>query len=270
MYNTPSRSSSRDARKLARGGTDSRSSSQSSVYSYGRLDRRYLRAPLRKESLDDVLETLRGYDTVILVDDSLSMSGHRWDEARAALEKLAHMAAQYDSNGIDIHFLNATVSGENMRDMDQVRKLFGQVEPRAGTPTGRRLEQLLQNYISGLEAADNAGRRQDVKPVNFIVITDGEPSDDPESVIAANARRLDQRNFPLCQVGIQFVQIGNSKRAARHLQELDDNLASKYNIRDIVDTVPFIGTIEGDMLVKVLVGSINRKIDREQPHGQRR
>ena len=40
----------------------------------------YLRAPLRQESFDDALQTLMQYDTVIIVDDSGSMSGHRWME----------------------------------------------------------------------------------------------------------------------------------------------------------------------------------------------
>lgn len=258
-----SRSPSR-ARALRSNPSKSRSSSQGSASSYyGNFDREYLRTPLRKESVDDALEILRGYDTVIVVDDSLSMAGQSWQEARDALGTLAKMAGQYDTNGIDIHFLNTRLPGMNITNINEVQRLFAKVVPRGATPTGRRLEELLQDYISRLEAADDTGRRDSVKPVNYIVITDGEPSDDPESVIVDNAKRLDARHFPLCQVGIQFVQIGNSKRAARHLKELDDNLSSRYNIRDMVDTVPYLGRIEGDMLVKVLIGAINRKQDRE-------
>lgn len=35
------------------------------------------------------------------------------------------------------------------------------------------------------------------------------PSDDPESVIVNIAKRLDRGNFPLSQLGIQMLQVGN-------------------------------------------------------------
>jgi hypothetical protein len=56
-------------------------------------------------------------------------------------------------------------------------------------------------------------------------------ADDPEDVIVTTARRLDRGNFPITQVGIQFVQIGQSPGAAEFLQELDDNLTSNYGVR---------------------------------------
>lgn len=68
----------------------------------------YLRAPLRQESADDILETLREYDTVLIVDDSYSMmQENRWHDAGKALSTLAAMAEKYDVNGIDVHFLNS-------------------------------------------------------------------------------------------------------------------------------------------------------------------
>lgn len=56
-------------------------------------------------------------------------------------------------------------------------------------------------------------------------------ADDPESVILTTARRLDAQHFPLSQVGIQFVQIGNEAGAAQALQELDDDLAAAHGVR---------------------------------------
>lgn len=56
-------------------------------------------------------------------------------------------------------------------------------------------------------------------------------ADDPESVIVTAAKRLDARHFPLSQVGIQFVQIGDDAAATEFLTELDDNLASTHGIR---------------------------------------
>jgi hypothetical protein len=56
-------------------------------------------------------------------------------------------------------------------------------------------------------------------------------ADDPESVIITAARRLDARNFPLSQLGIQFVQIGNDPSASEALAELDDGLAAAHGVR---------------------------------------
>lgn len=229
----------------------------------------YLAKPLRRESRENALETLRKYDTVLIVDDSESMKGSLWEEAKVALVGLASVAAEYDNNGLDIHFLNHTKSALGIKDASRVEALFRHVQPLGLTPIGERLEGLLSDYLRNLERAQ---RRRDngdpsalnqIKPVNFIVITDGCPTDDPESVIVAAARRLDAKHFPLTQVGIQFVQIGNSKKATAYLRELDDALSSRYAIRDIVDTTPYMNTkITSDMLIKILLGGINRRVDR--------
>ncbi|KAI6152431.1 hypothetical protein BKA82DRAFT_4111182 [Pisolithus tinctorius] len=193
---------------------------------------------------ENALETLRKYDTVLIVDDSGSMRGALWEET-------------YDSNGLDIHFLNYTETPI------RVEALFRQVEPEGYTPIGERLEGLLSDYLRDLEKAQRQYEKGDssalkrIKPVNFIVITDGCPTDDPASVIIAAARRLDAKHFPLTQVGIQFVQIGNSRKATAYLRELDDTLSGHYNIRDIVDTTPYMNTkLTSDMLIKILLGGI--------------
>ena len=107
--------------------------------------------------------------------------------------------------------------------------------PTGITPTGAKLEELLLEYLLRLEQTLVDPGAPRVKPVNFIVITDGAPTDDPESVITAAARRLDHNNFPLSQVGIQFVQIGSDPDATDALRELDDELSGKHNIRVSAD-----------------------------------
>jgi hypothetical protein len=95
------------------------------------------------------------------------------------------------------------------------------------------------------------------------VITDGAPSDEPEDVIVAAARRLDRGDFPLSQLGIQFVQIGNDPEARAALEELDDDLSGKYGVRDIVDTTPYTSAgLDGAVLIKILLGGINRRVDK--------
>lgn len=102
---------------------------------------RVINAPMvateRKNSIsEDALEMLRKYDILVLVDDSGSMSydGHRsWNEvtfchtpranhllnhfsqARAALSALAEKAGKYDTDGIDVCFLNSKRAGERLK-----------------------------------------------------------------------------------------------------------------------------------------------------------
>lgn len=81
----------------------------------------------------------------------------------------------------------------------------------------------------------------------------------------AAARRLDKGNFRLSQVGIQFVQVGADPKATRFLIKLDDALTNEHGIRDIVDTTPssaLSGALSADNLIKILLGGINRRVDR--------
>ncbi|AFR95509.2 hypothetical protein C343_03612 [Cryptococcus neoformans C23] len=238
---------------------------------------------------EDPLEMLREFDTVFLVDDSSSMKkDQRWNQACQAIMEVADLASRYDDDGIDVYFLNNKRVGRELRSSEDVEELFAGLEPRGITPTGMRLEAILRDYMSRLEASQHTG--EEVKPMNLIVVTDGvfahpvsarlrqlavnpsltriqlldlAPTDDPESVIVTIARRLDRGQYPLSQVGIQFLQIGNDPEAREALQELDDDLSSEHGIRDIVDTVPFNGEeMNAGLIIKTLLGGINRRLDR--------
>jgi hypothetical protein len=225
---------------------------------------------------EEQLAMLRDYDTVFLVDDSGSMAGGRWREAKSAVDGVVKHAMKYDDDGVDIYFLNSKTSGKGMKRSRDVELLFAGVRPSGATPTGARLDKLLKEYKQELEAAYKQGQRTGgdcytVKPLNLVVITDGAPTDDPESALVSFAKYLDKYDFPLSQCGIQMFQIGNDAQAAEALQDLDDALENRYDIRDIVDTVPYQGEMTADMIVKVLLGGINRRLDRKTgPQGGRR
>ncbi|PBK73158.1 hypothetical protein ARMSODRAFT_953639 [Armillaria solidipes] len=218
------------------------------------------RTPYRQQSLEDALEMLRKFDTVIVLDDSSSMLGPSWTEATEALSNLADMAGRYDDDGIDIYFLNDPKFGRNIKTDEQVRALLSSVSPKGVTPIGGRLDDLLGDYLHLLESKTYEELKH-IKHRNYIVITDGQATDDPATVIAAMAKRLDNGNFPQTQVGIQFIQIGKSSKAARYLRELDDDLRNKFNIRDMVDTTEHHGQLTGEYLIKALIGGINRRVD---------
>jgi len=216
---------------------------------------------------DDPYAFLSSFDTVFLIDDSGSMAGRSWRETANALEAITPMCTAHDADGIDIYFLNArdNVWYRNITMPSTVTEIFSAVRPQGGTPTGQRLNQILKPYLARYtEDPDHT------KPLNIIVITDGEPSDDVESPIINAAKKLDKLDAPAWQVGIQFFQVGREPGAREHLKQLDDELGeiAGGELRDIVDTVPWKG--EGDEelnatgILKVLLGAVNRRLDRKR------
>jgi hypothetical protein len=126
------------------------------------------------------------------VDDSSSMAGQSWAQAREALMGVAETAAQYDDQGVDIYFINSKRVGKELRASADVEDLFAGLEPRGTTPyvdpvqsgialsdrTGLRLEAILREYMVRLERSRMTspgleGRGEIVKPLNLIVVTDG-------------------------------------------------------------------------------------------------
>jgi len=65
------------------------------------------------------------------------------------------------------------------QDATEVRELFSKVQPSGVTNIGASLEKLLSEYIDKLdEQEEKFGKEaaRKIKPVNYIVLTDGEAS----------------------------------------------------------------------------------------------
>lgn len=184
-----------------------------------------------------------------------------WQEAESALSGIVEQVIKYDSDGLDVYFLNSTNSLQGVKDSGSIRELFQYVGPVGeSTPTEIRVEELLSPYIEQCERAKSTGQPMP-KPLNLLVLTDGE-ADDPDTLaytLQGFAKRLDDIRAPLTQLGIQFIQIGNDPIATEALKQLDDEL---QDCRDMVDTTPYAGKVNSDFLIKVALGSINRRIDR--------
>ena len=196
------------------------------------------------------------------------MAGSRWRETGEALETITPICTAHDADGIDIFFLNHKDSDyhHNVTSSSTVREIFQTVRPGGGTPTGQRLNAILKPYLRRLEANPDG-----TKPINIICVTDGEPSDDVESPLIAAAKKLDKLDAPAWQIGVQFFQVGRDEEAKKHLKQLDDELAEisgDDDLRDIVDTVPFTGAegthLTGDGILKVVLGAVNRRLDRRK------
>ncbi|CAD6932132.1 unnamed protein product [Tilletia controversa] len=230
---------------------------------------------------EDPLTLLKSFDCVFVVDDSSSMHVNeqpdgsmgpsRWDEARDALAGVVELARHYDEDGVDIVFLNSEATLEGTKDPAAVRALFDSVDPQGPTPTGERLEMLMLEYWEKLDTYAERKKRGALTPgesppkkVNYIIITDGRPTDEPSDVIVNCARRLDEGRYPLAQIGIQFLQVGNDPEATRALKELDDELSSVHKVRDMCDTTTYSGMmLSTEAITKALLGGINRRLDRQ-------
>lgn len=229
---------------------------------------------------DDPYAFLTSFDTIFLIDDSYSMTGSRWEQVRQVLKNIVPICTKRDKDGIDLYFINHRSSNTgdasegkadggyyNISNPDTVTKIFNGTRPSGCTPTGGRLRSILKPYLAKLDAS---GDPESVKPINIIVITDGVPTDDPESVIIQAARKLDDMDAPLYQAGIQFFQVGNEASASKSLKELDDDLV-KQGVRDMVDTCSWKadgakgaarGELSAPQILKAVLGAVVRKIDR--------
>lgn len=240
----------------------------------GSTEQSTMAAPNVASGADDPFSFLKSFDTIFLIDDSGSMAGRSWRETAEALKAITPICTQRDADGIDIYFLNHPDSSlyKNVTSASTVVEIFQTVRPGSGTPTGQRLNQILKPYLAKYTAKPDS-----TKPVNIIVITDGVPTDDVESVIVRTAKKLDKLDAPSWQVGIQFFQVGREEGAREHLKSLDDDLRSLSpdgDLRDIVDTVPFTGEdgseLTGAGIMKVVLGSVNRRLDRNSKELHRR
>ncbi|SRR6266550_3445294 len=107
-----------------------------------------------------------------------------------------------------------------IQDPAAINALFQGLIPKGVTLIGNKLEELLQEYLSIIEPLHTKpAELKKIKPVNYLIITDGYPStsyysrfsfpilnnihilaDDPEAVIVQVAKRLDNKYFPITQV----------------------------------------------------------------------
>uniref|UniRef100_A0A8H7TUP7 VWFA domain-containing protein n=1 Tax=Bionectria ochroleuca TaxID=29856 RepID=A0A8H7TUP7_BIOOC len=169
---------------------------------------------------DDPYAFLTSFDTIFLIDDSYSMTGSRWEQVRQVLKNIVPICTKRDKDGIDLYFINHRSSNTgdasegkadggyyNISNPDTVTKIFNDTRPSGCTPTGGRLRSILKPYLAKLDAS---GDPESVKPINIIVITDGVPTDDPESVIVQAARKLDDMDAPCTRLASS-----SSRSAAR-------------------------------------------------------
>jgi hypothetical protein len=195
-------------------------------------------------STDELVESLREYHTVFIIDDTKSMLGGlledprgsktRWDQLIEAMEYLGDLAARGDDQGVDIHFIfDRKKDASNIRKGEEIMKLLAKVhiESSGDAPLHGVLWEVLNEQLYDyrrwriLQRLDTPA--QAPKPLNLIVLTDGctKDRDDVEGAIFRIARRLDTAEF---RVRVEFLQVGDDAGVKQWLNDLEDGVRGPY------------------------------------------
>ncbi|CAH7668763.1 hypothetical protein BY996DRAFT_4582130 [Phakopsora pachyrhizi] len=211
---------------------------------------------------ENLLATLKRFETMFLIDDSVSMARDRhWEMALEVVKSAIEAALPHVPDGIQLQFLNSSQNLVQAKSVDEVMNLLTSFKPNgASTPTETRLEYILNDYLQKIE---NEKEEKNIisKPLNIIIVTDG-VADDLHNLITTIVKickRLEAHNFPMSQVGIQFIQIGADRNVTKQLKFLDSKLEDNYGIsRDIVDMIEYTGVITEKFNLKCLLGGVNK------------
>lgn len=197
-------------------------------------------------------EQLKGYDFIVLVDKSGSMSEpdcpggkSRWAYAEENTLAIARECMKYDNNGITVGvFANKLKLYENVTDgAAQLKQIFAENQPGGSTDTAGALDHVIQEYLNSDKS----------KPIVCVIMTDGVPDDEAAlvKVIVNATKKIATRD----EIGLEFVQIGNDTHAHAFLDRLDNNLTKEGAKLDIVNTVTAADL--GDRLISdVLIASL--------------
>lgn len=214
----------------------------------------------------DRLRKLKNFDVVILCDDSGSMNTPidettttRWDHLREFVRLVVEIGTIFDSNGVDIHFLNRQ-DRHRITDPREADHLFD--DPPSGfTPLTRALRRILELPAARLG--------YDKKLLVFIA-TDGTPTDDNGDPDLANFEQLMRYDrqadtthvmFLICTDDLEAVQyLRQWDRAMRNVDVTDDYRQQRREVQAIHGanySFPMSAYV-----LKILIGAIEPSIDR--------
>ena len=242
--------------------------------------------PIESDQYKKMLQVLAMYNILVIMDDSGSMEGgginkgvSRWSEALEAIDLVLKYGTEFDTDGCDIYFLNAPYQFNIQRNdkiLDKIRE--NKIFPRGGTPLGSKLNSVFNDFKDLYSHNKRNNSLNKVKPINVIVITDGEPSDKDallQSIVSICQFFEDQQANVTEWVGVQFFQVGDDKNATEYLRMLDDDIKDKCRLRsgkpvpDIVDSTcynPADPLPLKFIITKVLLGGINASMDTDKSH----
>jgi hypothetical protein len=173
-------------------------------------------------SVSDFLGNI-GFET-----DDLST---RWDWCKARANELAE-AGKANSDGLRLILFGEKASIHDNVDQQAIEKIFDDEHPHGGTFAARSLETEFDNYFAHRKADGST------KPLLLAVITDGSFGDKWSSRRALIKATEKMQHGD--EILVTILKIGNDPKAPKFLNEIDNELLSKYNAKyDIVEVAPF-------------------------------
>lgn len=174
---------------------------------------------------------LQEFDTHFLVDDSQSMFGDNWEQARRALLEAARYCTQRLTKGFSVSFLHhnspnsTSVAGgyAHITYETEVVEIFKHVRTslESTRPTAQRLEDLLNQHSAQSDDAsfkEYESTQFSPRPLKIIVITNGIPSDDIKPILASIEPQEKAQSFsdlsPSLEVNIDIWQVGRNALAS--------------------------------------------------------
>ncbi|KAK9454234.1 hypothetical protein V1511DRAFT_503134 [Dipodascopsis uninucleata] len=238
----------------------------------GQIDQisQYWRIP--REIAGDLVR-LALYDVVLYLDDSGSMSfeenGERIDDLKLIMSRVAYAVSLFDSDGIEIRFMNSQISGSGIRSEADALRLLDGLNFSGMTPLGTNLEKKVISplFIGPLQSG------QLRKPVLVIAITDGQPAGESADTVFRTIRHAkracSQSRYGPNAIAFQFAQVGNDVKAREFLAKLDtDPEVGRYvdctsNFEVEQDEMARLGVslTPETWLVKLLMGAIDKSYD---------
>lgn len=198
---------------------------------------------------------LKNYDIVLVLDDSGSM-GHRsgnttrWGELRDTVSQLIDIACCFDSDGIDVYFLNKGKIPNMKSGSDSRLARAFQQGPSGSTPLTETVQKAL---------TDHSGQ----KPLLVMILSDGQPNGGVNkltSVIENSIRRSAGR------IRYQLMACTDDDNAVAWMDELDVKYA-EVDATDDYDTERaqvlkagiFSKFGRGDWVAKACLGAVSKK-----------
>lgn len=210
---------------------------------------------------------------------SFEENGERIDDLKLILQKTAFAASLFDSDGIEIRFMNSDVQGNNVRSPQDIDALMQRIQFKGLTPMGTQLKKKVLEPLVVQKARSNQLR----KPVLVITITDGQPAGEPEGAvfdaIKYASSELGRTPYGKGAISFQFAQVGNDLKAREFLGKLDNepgigelvDSTSNFEVEqdEMSKVIPPVDLTPDLWLLKLLLGSIDSSYDTKDEKSQR-
>ena len=212
------------------------------------------------------LRKLRDYEIVIVCDDSGSMKTPvdntprtRWDELCSIVKMVIRIGVIFDSNGVDIHFLNRE-SYVNVTNPETVDKAF-EKPPRGFTPLVPVLNRIFESRL--------ADQGRDKKLLVFVA-TDGAPTDGNGNEVIDELERCMKETRRADTTHVSFLLCTDEPACVRYMAKWDREMKNvdvtdDFNTeRNTIRKNPKnkdLAFSHGDYIVKALVGAIDPEMD---------